>query len=1085
MPFVALQRFASHAVTSVQWLVARKLLRPRALPLPLLAAVFLLSLATSHSPLFAQTGLATLSGTVTDPSGALITNALITVTNQDTGVSQKTNTTRAGVYVVEALNPGKYRVVVEHQGFKQIEVLDLELHTQDVISRNFTLPVGAASEVIQVNGNQQDIEQDPAVSLVVDRDFVENMPLNGRSFQDLISLTPGATQPGISGLFSFNGQRDYANNFSVDGVSANLGAGIPSPSSADPGSNGLAGDIPSSTIGGTTQSIVSVEELQEFRVQTSGYTAEYGRQPGGQLQFTTRSGTNDFHGALFENLRNTAFDANSYQDNANDIPRQAERQNDFGGTFGGPVRIPYVYNGKDKTFFFVSYEHLQLLLPNFEQSYVPTAAMRQAAAPSVETFLNAFPLPNGPMNTADGCTVTGLSDGASCDAQLNVGSSYPQKLDAVGVRLDHSVGEKVQVFGRFSRTPSSQSSAGTSNPESYNALTGTWTAGATARASSNITNDARINLSSSEHYQSYSLTNYGGALPFSEGLVMPPQFVGGDDTVSLGFNLPGTACCGGFVIAPQQSSATQHQLQIVDGLSWVHGAHSFKFGADWRQLRPHFASYQYDGVFRFSSLQALQGGSDTTTELLAKLPAHPVLNNLSLYAQDHWKLGSRLTLDYGLRWELNPPPSASNGIYPVTVTQITDLATMQLAPAGTPQYHTRYDNFAPRLGFAYNLRPGGHATTLRGGGGIFYDTGQNLGLTGYTNAPFQTIEYLGSVMASAIPTLTPPAINLTPSQPYILWGLCDPNLRLPYTYQWNLSVDQALAPKNTLTLSYVGNLGRRLLFQQLYYASTVVNPEFLEIFLTTNAAASGYNALQIQDQGQVAPGMRLIASYTWSHARDNVSSASSDFPPEWGNSDGDLRQVVNLALNYSIPGSSATNKLVRRLSQGWMLSGLFTARTGPTFNVSQGSYTDPVSGDGIQINADIVPNVPIFLRGVPGVLRGIELNQAAFSYVPVDPTTGNPLQPSNQERNYFYGPGFWNLNSSLQRAFKITENSSLTFRADAFNILNHPNLQQFQSDLEYPDFGQLNPDISTVGVPNALYATGAARSLQLSLRLQF
>ena len=309
--------------------------------------------------ILAQTTAATLSGTITDQRGALVPGVAVTITNEDTGVSVATKTNGAGIYSAPGLNPGHYRVVVERQGFKQVDVRDLTLNVQDVVSRNFTLEVGGTSETVQVNGSGINMNTtDGSVSTVVDSQFVENMPLNGRSFQSLLELTPGVTPVpggtvGQQGEFSVNGQRTESNYYTVDGVSANTGAQ----------NLWSIGGTPQETALGTTQSMVSVDDLQEFRISTSTYSAEYGRNPGAQISLQTRSGSNSPHGSTFDYLRNDAMDANNWFNDNTGTRKTAERQNDFGGTFGGPVYIPHLYNGKDKTFFFFSYEGLRLVNP--------------------------------------------------------------------------------------------------------------------------------------------------------------------------------------------------------------------------------------------------------------------------------------------------------------------------------------------------------------------------------------------------------------------------------------------------------------------------------------------------------------------------------------------------------------------------------------------------------------------------------------------------------------------------------------------------------------------------------------------------
>jgi hypothetical protein len=308
----------------------------------------------SAGALRAQTALSTLNGQVFDPSGQVVTAADVLAANTDTGVETKTKTNGEGIYLLPALQPGHYRVDVNKQGFKQSEVTDVTLQVADTATRNFRLELGVASETVTVEGARLNINTtDATVSTVISREFVDEIPLNGRSLQNLVLLAPGvvATAPGPAQTtgngFSVNGNRDSGSaNWMVDGVSANVNAGDPT-TFRDALTAGT-------TVMGTTQSLISLDALQEFRVSTSTYGAEYGTAPGAQIQFLSRSGTNQFHGSAYDYVRNTIFDANDWFANQAGIPQPTERQNDFGGTLGGPIRIPHVYDGRDKALRFMA-----------------------------------------------------------------------------------------------------------------------------------------------------------------------------------------------------------------------------------------------------------------------------------------------------------------------------------------------------------------------------------------------------------------------------------------------------------------------------------------------------------------------------------------------------------------------------------------------------------------------------------------------------------------------------------------------------------------------------------------------------------
>ena len=1043
---------------------------------------------------FAQTDAGAVTGLVNDQSGAVVPGVTLHLVNIDKNTEQVTKTNGSGLYVFPAVQPGRYRMQIEHEGFKVVNLTDLTVNTEDHLQENIRMEVGSVSESVTVNSSTTN--ESPAVSMTVTREFVEDVPLNGRSFQDLIQLAPGTvSNVAGGGYFSINGQRTNSNNFTVDGVSANLGGEL----TFGGVDGGLSGSTPSQTALGTTQSLVSIDALQEFNIQTAGYTAEYGRSPGGQVQFTTRSGTNDIHGTLFEYFRNTAFDANSYQNNYNGFPKAAEHQNDFGGTFGGPLVIPKLYNGKDKTFLFVSYERLQLLTPSFESEYVPTQALRSWASTNVQPYLNSIPLPNpnSPGNQ-DGCTVPDPSTSlpTACDALFDYSYSSPSTLDNISVRLDQNFGRRFHVFLRYADTPSSiRSGAESLNTQQIKAHT--WTAGATLNISSSLLNELRFNYSHDGEGSFVTQRVVGGSIPLARDLLIPAIYDSAYAGGSFNAYVPGSALSTNVFFSG--GGTVQHQYQIVDGLTWTKGSHSLKFGVDWRRLTPTAANTDYYSVAILQGLTTVQQGYATNLFVLAGAPGKPVFDNLSLYAEDHWRIRSRLSIDYGLRWEFNPPPGPSNGYYPATLTS-SDLLTASLAPDGAPPYKTSYDHFAPRFGFAWNAIPStNHALTVRAGFGIFFDTGQQTIGAAYNGAyPFSvsgpTLSNVPFPLTNA--ALAPPSLNAPLIPPYpSLNEVTSPSLTLPYTEQWNLSVDEELNSRDTLTVSYVGNEGKRLLFSGYYQPGTgiPINPAFAGgLEFTYNGSKSTYSALQVQDRGRIANGLDFVGSFTWAHALDNASSNYGGFPaPFYGNSDNDLRLVLNLALNYQTP-TAGSRGWMRALTRGWVIANRFSTQSGNPFNVYQQQYVPLPDGGFQNYLPDLVPGVPIYLRGsaadvngkpVPGNWR---LNPPAFALVPTDPTTGLPVRQGTLGRNYLRGPGFYALNTAVQRSFAVHDQLHLIFRVEAFNILNHPNLNGPDTGLSDSTFGQLvGGAITTIGSPNQLYAMGAARSLQLSLKLQW
>src|SRR5260370_5424273 len=396
-----------------------------------LALVLLTSIVS-----FAQTESATMSGTVMDRSGAVVADAKVEVTNSDTNVRTATTSNKSGTYVVTGLRPGRYRMAVSKEGFRSIVVTDITLNVQDVVSRNFNLDVGAFSESITVTAGALNVNTtDASVSTVIDRQFVDNLPLNGRSFNTLLQLTPGVviaqlpnTGGSAPGQFSIAGQRTDANNFTVDGVSANFGVGT----STSLGESGTGSAQAFSALGGTS-SLVSGEALQEFRVETSSFAPEFGRSPGGQVILTTRSGTNDFHGGVYEYFRNDVMDANNWLNNWTipQLPRAPERHNDFGGFLGGPIQ-------SNRTFFFVSYEGARLRQPSSKLIRVPSEYARTTAPSQVAPFLTGYPQPDDKIITP-----------GIYKANFTGSYSNPATLDAGSIRVDHTFNSKFALFVRY------------------------------------------------------------------------------------------------------------------------------------------------------------------------------------------------------------------------------------------------------------------------------------------------------------------------------------------------------------------------------------------------------------------------------------------------------------------------------------------------------------------------------------------------------------------------------------------------------------------------------------------------------------
>lgn len=1022
----------------------------------------------------AQAPTATLAGSVQDESGAIVPDVQIAIVNLGTGLERTTTAGDRGSFVIPLLSPGIYRLTARRAGFASAEVANRVLNVGDAVDVRLVLKVAAVDSAVTVTAEAARIGTLPSVATVVDRQFVENLPLNGRSFQSLITMTPGVVLTPASstspGQFSVNGQRSDANYFMVDGVSANVGV----VSGTGLGVSGV-GAAPGISAQGGTNSLVSVDALQEFKIETSTYAPEFGRTPGGQVSIVTRSGTNEYHGTLFEYFRNDALDSADYFVKRQNLTKPKEHQHDVGGVFGGPLQ-------RDRTFVFFSYEGLRLEQPRSAITEVPSQASRLAASDALKPYFAAFPVPNGP-ETARGF------------AQFSASYSDPSTLNATSLRVDRTLGNTTSAFARYNYAPSDASSRlgsfGILGVNSVGVLQNslqTLTAGSTWIASPTVSNDLRVNWSRNLGKNFQFIDGFGGAVVLP-ATTLHPAFAPAPS--GFQWNLSGTNASIG---EGSNAANVQRQVNLVDAVLIAKARHQVKLGFDYRRFFPVYSPTRYAQSNVFAGATGALGGSATSVSVNAFSWSnrYPHSTNLSVYAQDTWAPGSRLTLAYGVRWEVNPPPGLKDTTDAISLTT-TDPATMAVASPGTPMYRTTYDNLAPRAGASYRLSDApGRELVVRAGWGIFFDLGSTATIDNFSfSYPFIARRQLTNPAFPVDPTLLIPP-TITPAGMVDFVVAADPSLKLPYTHQWNVAVERALGSANTVSVSYVGALGRRLLRQERFQNP---NPRFASVTLGTNNGHAEYDALQVKFDRRLSGGLQALATYTLAKSMDNISSDVVPAVPafridpeaDWGPSDFDVRHTLGAGVTYAIPtrGSSAAWGAI---SRDWFVDALLTAHSALPVNVVTGTTAFGISS---ALRPDLVTNTPLYVDDstVPG---GWRFNRLAFGAPPLD-AAGNPPRQGTLGRNALRGFGMSQIDLAIRRDLHLHGVLSAQVRLEAFNLFNQVSFGAPTNALSSGLFGQATRTLATSlgaggvagGGFSPLYQVGGPRSMQLAVRVRF
>jgi Carboxypeptidase regulatory-like domain/TonB dependent receptor/TonB-dependent Receptor Plug Domain len=1078
---------------------------------------FLLLLLISSS-LIAQTFRGTILGTVTDPQGAVVAGAKVTVRNVDTGLERTSQTSADGSYAISELPIGTYTVTISQSGFQTSVTSGLSVNVASEKRVDVALKTGTASDTVSVSA-----ESLPQVETTTDTlggtltsEAIENLPVNGRDYQKLIYLNPGiagspdqiSDSPGSYGTFSMNGSRGRSNNFLLDGTDMNDGY------RNDPAINeaGVFGD---------PATILPIDAVAELRV-LSNYEAEYGRNSGAIINIVTKSGSNTWHGSAIEFFRSGKMGARNYFNLAS-TPKDPFNNNQFGGSLGGPIV-------KDKTFFYTDYEGQRENGAQAGVACVPTGTAADGSLsptdssnPVIQALIARHPWP-APNISGGGCP------------NLSTATHFFNRVDSWIAKIDQNINSTNMVTGRYYFGDSSQSfpfaqlgggllpGFNTATPTRVQLISLSWVKVVNASQ----VNEVRLG------WNRFAEGFFPEDKSFNPALIGLDTGVGPYDYGLPAINVAGFAQIGATTSIPR--NRVDANWHFVDNYSWKTGKHDVKAGYEFRRTTiTHVIDHNFRGTLSFPDLSSfLSGTPDGGSQVAGDSRRHTFQNSHGFYVQDSFRWTSRLTLNYGLRWDYFGVTGEKNGL----------LWTFDPANGGnnvpTKQlYDKDYNNFAPRVAFAYDITGKGH-TVLRGGWGLFYDAFSADIFLGhlpwncifcpgpaYPGLGAQALA-TGSVSGTALTAGTPVYSGYAPEGDFFS---VDPKMRTPYIQNFNLNVQQQLSSKVVAQLAYVGSKGTKL-FQFLdinqpsqaqITAADLANGvssygvprtygNFFYINQEKSSANSIYHSLQASLRTSGWHGLSSQANLVWSHSIDTASDLE-DFEPnqaqptnstnpggDRGNSSFDIRRRFTWNFTYQFPRWGGQWAKVK---SGWGFDGVVNLQDGQPWHLNyefQGDYSG--AGEGFD-RPDVVG--PIQYSRNPAQY----LNLSAFAA----PCTWNPtINPGatdesnciagtrhfgSERRNSLKGPSFKEFNYSVFKDTSISERVTLQVRADFFNLLNHPN---FSSPL-LPNFiGNIGaPDAATgrhsgfypltatgdVGIGNPFLGGGGPRGIQLAAKFTF
>jgi hypothetical protein len=1091
---------------------------------------FLGALLLAAAALYGQTSTGEFNGSVTDSSGAVVPHAKVAAASVETGAAREVTTDSNGGYVITFLQPGVYNLSAEASGFKKTVQNNVELRVNQRAEVNLQLQIGQVNDTVEVTAAAPLLEsQSSSLGTVIDTHLTSELPLNGRNFVQLATLAPGVNGTGysVSGtimsgtrpddrrpgteIFS-NGNREGSNDFLYDGIDNN---------------------------DRLTLSIVlrpGVEAIREFKVQTNLFSADQGRNSGAVVDVVTKSGSNQWHGSAFEFLRNSAMDSRNFF-NAKGTPFPSFRYNQFGGSFGGPVEVPKLYRGRDKTFFFVDYEGFRRNQQGISLVTIPPVAARGG---DFSAFSNRIfdPLTTTPVGssytrtqfpgniipasrfdpvTAKMVNAYPLPQTSGLNNNYTTSLNQVQNWDQGDIRVDHQITSNDLFFARYGIQHTATIVPPSYPPATIAGISHPVLLGDEASFAGVSDNPVQHVVADYTHIFSPALINDFRVgfnrfrVDYTLGGTTPGENLG----VELGVpnanpnafqtGLPIFSPSGYFGTGMSRSLPIlrrENTFEELDNVTWTHGRHTWKFGVDVRRRQiTEYQTNRGNGRFNFSAGFTANPGQSSGDAIASMLLGYPSLyeqdyllvwpgirgTETGLYVADDWRVNGKLTLNIGVRWEYYSPYSEVGNRWANFNPATGKLMIAGLNGVGTTAgLSGDYGDFSPRIGFAYQALA---HTVVRGGFGIFYNPNGNGGalLRFDRQLPFGPVlstspgdQILGPRVSGGFPPTPVVDVNVANSPTGNVIGVPG-NFKQAYAEQFNLTVEQEVSPIQTLfKVAYVGNLGRRLgnsfnLNQPVPGPGGTTQrrpffgalPTLGDITYYVSDGLSDYHALQLTAEKRLTSGLTGLIGYTWAHSIDDVATdfgGGSGTPQDprcrfcdRGNSAFDLRQRFTASFTYRLPGFGLKGFAGAMLG-GWQINGILQSQTGLPFTPQL--QTSTTNGTGSRPD-----------RVASGVLASGQsikhwFDQTAF-------TTPALYTYGNAGRDILFGPGRTNLDASLFKDFKVTEKLTTQFRAESFNIFNHP------------QFGQPNATIGNGAVTTISSTVGNPRQMQVALRLVF